>query len=211
MKQILKFLFAAMLILGVTSTWAQPVAPDMLVKKTANEVLEIIKKDKDIQAGDLRRIANLAEEKILPHFDFERMSLMVLGKHWSRASKEQQTRFVNEFRSLLIRTYSSALSKYRNQTIEYRPYRAQPGDTNVTVRTQIVQDGGPPLPIDYDLIKKGDSWKVYDIRIEGVSLVTTYRGQYSPVIRQQGMDGLIKTLVDFNNKGVAASAGSKQG
>lgn len=201
---------AALLLANVAT--AEDVAPDMLVKNTANDVLEIIRKDKDIQNGDMRKISALAEEKILPHFDFERMSRMVLGKHWSRASKEQQQQFVNEFRSLLIRTYASALTKYRNQTIEYKPMRAQPTDTDVTVRTQIVQPGGQPLPIDYSLIKKEDGWKVYDVVIEGVSLVTNYRGQFSTEVRQSGMDGLIQRLAD-KNKQPSSSAVSdrKQG
>lgn len=199
---------AALTLTGIAT--AADVAPDVLVKNTANDVLDIIKKDKDIQNGDMRKITALAEEKILPHFDFERMSRMVLGKHWGKASKEQQQQFVTEFRSLLIRTYASALTKYRNQTIEYKPMRAQPTDTDVVVRTQIVQPGGQPLPIDYSLIKKEDGWKVYDVVIEGVSLVTNYRGQFSTEVRQSGMDGLIQRLADKNKQG-AASGDRKQG
>ncbi len=191
---------------------AEAVAPDVLVKNTANEVLEIVKKDKDIQAGDQKRIFALAEEKILPHFDFERMSRIVLGKHWRSATKEQQDAFVKEFRSLIMHTYSSALSKYRNQTIEYKPLRSQPGDTDVTVKTQILQPGGQPVPVDYSLERDGDGWKVYDVTIEGVSLVTNYRGQFSNEVRQGGVDGLIKKLVDKNNQSSSSSSTSnKQG
>ena len=191
---------------------AETVAPDVLVKNTANEVLEIVKKDKDIQAGDKKKIYALAEEKILPHFDFERMSKDVLGKYWNRASKEQQDTFTKEFRELVMHTYSLALSKYRNQTIEYKPLRAQPGDTDVKVKTQILQPGGEPVPVDYTLEKNGDEWKVYDVTIDGVSLVTNYRGQFSNEVRQGGMDGLIKKLVDKNNQSSSvASTGNKQG
>jgi phospholipid transport system substrate-binding protein len=201
---------AATMLVGVAS--ASDMAPDALVKATATDVLDIIKKDKDIQSGDMRKISALAEEKILPHFDFERMSRMVLGKHWSRATKEQQQQFIAEFRSLLIRTYASALTKYRNQTIEYKPFRAQPSDTEVTVKTQIVQPGGQPLPIDYSLVKKEDGWKVYDVAIEGVSLVTNYRGQFSTEVRQSGMDGLIQRLAEKNKQGsVSTAADRKQG
>jgi len=201
---------AATMLVGVAS--ASDLAPDALVKATATDVLDIIKKDKDIQNGDMRKISALAEEKILPHFDFERMSRMVLGKHWSRATKEQQQQFIAEFRSLLIRTYASALTKYRNQTIEYKPFRAQPSDTEVTVKTQIVQPGGQPLPIDYSLVKKEDGWKVYDVAIEGVSLVTNYRGQFSTEVRQSGMDGLIQRLAEKNKQGsVSTAADRKQG
>jgi|LakWasM128_HOW14_FD_contig_31_311175_length_1386_multi_8_in_0_out_0_2 phospholipid transport system substrate-binding protein len=199
---------AAMLLVNVAT--AEDVAPDVLVKNTANDVLEIIRKDKDIQNGDMRKISALAEEKILPHFDFERMSRMVLGKHWNRATKEQQQQFVNEFRSLLIRTYASALTKYRNQAIEYKPMRAQPSDTDVTVRTQIVQPGSQPLPIDYSLVRKEDGWKVYDVVIEGVSLVTNYRGQFSSEVRQSGMDGLIQRLADKNKQPSSSAASDRK-
>jgi phospholipid transport system substrate-binding protein len=199
---------AAMLLATVAT--AEEVTPDVLVKNTANDVLEIIRQDKDIQNGDMRKISSLAEEKILPHFDFERMSRMVLGKHWNKASKEQQQQFVAEFRSLLIRTYASALTKYRNQTIEYKPMRTQPSDTDVTVRTQIVQPGGQPLPIDYSLVKKEGGWKVYDVVIEGVSLVTNYRGQFSAEVRQSGMDGLIQRLAEKNKQGSAAANGDRK-
>jgi phospholipid transport system substrate-binding protein len=197
-------------LLLATAAIAEDVAPDVLVKNTANDVLEIIKKDKDIQSGDMRKISALAEEKILPHFDFERMSRMVLGKHWGKATKEQQQQFINEFRSLLIRTYASALTKYRNQNIEYKPFRAQPGETDVTVKTQIVQPGGQPLPIDYSLVKREDGWKVYDVVIEGVSLVTNYRGQFASEVRQSGMDGLIQRLAEKNKQGSAAAAGDRK-
>jgi phospholipid transport system substrate-binding protein len=199
---------AAMLL--ATAVVAEDVAPDVLVKNTANDVLEIIKKDKDIQSGDMRKISALAEEKILPHFDFERMSRMVLGKHWSKATKEQQQQFINEFRSLLIRTYASALTKYRNQNIEYKPFRAQPGETDVTVRTQIQQPGGQPLPIDYSLVKREDGWKVYDVVIEGVSLVTNYRGQFASEVRQSGMDGLIQRLAEKNKQGSSSAASDRK-
>lgn len=205
------------LVAGLAFAWcsltvaAETIAPDVLVKNTANDVLEIVRKDKDIQSGDMKKIGQLAEEKILPHFDFDRMSRMVLGKHWNSATKEQQEQFIVEFRSLLIRTYASALAKYRNQTIEYKPLRAQPGDTEVTVKTRVMQSGGQPLPIEYSLVKSNDSWRVYDVVIEGVSLVTTYRGQFSTEVKQSGMDGLIQRLADKNRPSSAAGTDKKQG
>lgn len=210
MKLIVNLIAGLTAMLLAFGASAEVVAPDVLVKNTANDVLEIIKKDKDLQSGDMRKITALAEEKILPHFDFERMSRMVLGKHWNKASKEQQQQFITEFRSLLIRTYASALSKYRNQTIEYKPMRAQPTDTDVTVRTQIVQPGGQPLPIDYSLIKRDDGWKVYDVVIEGVSLVTNYRGQFSTEVKQSGMDGLIQRLAEKNKQPSSATVSDKK-
>ncbi|HEX5539711.1 MAG TPA: ABC transporter substrate-binding protein [Methylophilaceae bacterium] len=174
------------------------VAPDVLVKKTAEDVLAVVKSDKDIQNGDRQKIYALAEEKILPNFDFDRVSRLVLGKYWRSATKEQQAAFQREFRSLMLRTYATALSKYRDQTIDFKPFHMQPGATDVTVESEIIQPGGQPIGVDYTLEKTGDSWKVYDIVIEGVSLVTNYRGQFSNAIRQSGMDGLIKKLSEKN-------------
>lgn len=207
MKLITSFMAAAAMMMASTVFAADVTPPDALVKNTATEVLDVIKKDKDIQAGDMKKIVALTEEKILPHFDFERMSRIVLGRNWTKATKEQQTQFVNEFRTLLVRTYSSALAKYRNQTIEYKPLRAAAGDNDVTVKTEIIQPGGPSVPVDYTLEKRDDGWKVYDVVIEGVSLVTNYRGQFANEIKQGGMDGLIQKLVDKNkqNNGSAAA------
>ncbi|MBL8504973.1 MAG: ABC transporter substrate-binding protein [Methylobacillus glycogenes] len=191
---------AALALLATSSAALAEVGPDALVKSTAEDVLAVVKKDKDIQAGNQNKIFALAEEKILPNFNFERVSRLVLGKAWNKASTEQKQAFQQEFRSLLLRTYATALSKYRNQTIEYKPFRAQDGETDVKVKTQILQPGGQPIPVDYSLEKNGDSWKVYDITIEGVSLVTNYRGQFSNEIRQGGLDGLIQKLAAKNQE-----------
>ena len=197
MRSYIQFILGITMLAFASGAMAE-IAPDALVKTTAEEVLAIVKKDKDIQSGDQKKIFALAEEKILPNFNFDRVCRMVLGKNWTRASKEQQEAFQHEFRSLMLRTYATALSKYRNQTIEYKPLRAQPSDTDVTVKTQILQPGGQPIGVDYSLEKTADSWKVYDIVIEGVSLVTNYRGQFSNEIRQSGMDGLIQKLAEKN-------------
>ena len=201
MKNLMKHILGVGLSLSLTllaPVAMADVAADAFVKTNADDVLEIIKKDKDIQAGDMKKIYDLAEDKILPNFDFERIGRLVLGKHWASATKQQQDDFTREFRSLMIRTYSTALSKYRNQTIEYKPLRAQPTDKDVTVKTLIAQEGGQPIAVDYALEKSGDSWKVFDIAIEGVSLVTNYRGQFSGEVRQSSLDGLIKKLADKN-------------
>jgi phospholipid transport system substrate-binding protein len=199
MNNVIKFLLSISFVAFTNNVMAE-IAPDLLVKKTAEDVLAVVKNDKDIQAGDTKKIYALAEEKILPNFDFDHVSRLVLGKNWTKASKEQQEIFEREFRSLMLRTYSTALSKYRNQTIEYKPLRAQPDDKQVTVKTLILQPGGQPVTVDYSLQKMGDSWKVYDIEIEGVSLVTNYRGQFSNEIRQSSMDGLIQKLVEKNKQ-----------
>lgn len=172
--------------------------PDQLVKKTADDVIDVIKNDKDIQAGNQQKIFDLAEEKILPNFDFEKVSRLVLGKNWTNASAEQKTAFQGEFKTLLLRTYATALSKYKNQVIEYKPFRMEAGADAATVKTAIQQPGGEPIGVDYTLSKKGEDWKVYDIVIEGVSLVTNYRSQFAQEIRQNGLDSLIKKLSDKN-------------
>lgn len=172
--------------------------PDQLVKKTADDVIAVIKSDQEIQSGNQQKIFQLAEEKILPNFDFEKVSRMVLGKNWTKASNEQKAAFQAEFKTLLLRTYATALSKYKNQVIEYKPFRMEAEAESATVKTAIQQAGGEPIAVDYTLSKKADDWKVYDIIIEGVSLVTNYRSQFSQEIRQNGLDSLIKKLSDKN-------------
>jgi phospholipid transport system substrate-binding protein len=174
------------------------ITPDQLVKKTADDVIEVIKNDKDIQAGNQQKIFALAEEKILPNFDFEKVSRLVLGKNWTNATPEQKTAFQAEFKTLLLRTYATALSKYKNQTIEYKPFRMEAGADTATVKTAIQQSAGDPISVDYSLGKKADDWKVFDIVIEGVSLVTNYRSQFAQEIRQNGLDSLTKKLADKN-------------
>jgi phospholipid transport system substrate-binding protein len=191
----------AITLLGFGLTAVAETAPDALVKKTSEEVLEIVRNDQEIQNGNQQKIFALAEEKIMPNFDFDRVCRLVLGRNWANASKEQQANFQNEFRTLLLRTYASALSKYRNQTIQYLPYRAQPDAKRVTVKTQIIQPGAQPIAIDYSLENGDNGWKVYDIVIEGISLVTNYRSQFSNEIRQSGgMDGLIQRLAEKNRQ-----------
>lgn len=207
MMSSVRFLTAvvAVFISTIPVSYADMLAPDVLVKNTATEVLEIIKKDKDIQAGDNKKIVALTEEKIVPHFDFERMSRLVLGKEWKSASKDQQERFTMEFRNLLVRTYSVALAKYRNQTIDYKPFKMAAGDDDVVVKTQILQPGGQPIPIDYALEKGSTEWKVYDVKIDGISLVTNYKGQFSNELKQGSMDALIQKLVDKNHSNAVGS------
>lgn len=205
MKLINKWLLVAMLLAGGAAQ-ASETAPDVLVKETAQDVLAIIKKDKDIQNGNQKRINDLVEAKVLPHFDFKRMTQLAVGKDWRQATPAQQDSLVNEFRTLLVRTYSSSLSAYKNQTIDYKPLRMQPGETDVTVRTVVNQPGGQPIPIDYSLQKTADGWKVYDVVVDNISLVTNYRGSFASEIRKSGIDGLIKTLVEKNRSGESKGA-----
>lgn len=201
MKMFLKLVMSAAFITSMlfnAGVAQAELTADELVKRTADDVLNTIKSDKDIQAGNQQKIFALAEEKIMPNFDFDRVCRMVLGKNWRSATPEQQATFQKEFRTLLLRTYASALGKYRDQVIEYKPMRAEAGAKNVSVKTQILQPGGQPISVDYSLVKAENGWKVYDIVIESVSLVTNYRSQFSSEIRQNGLDSLNKKLADKN-------------
>jgi len=178
-------------------------APDAMVKRVSQDVIATIKADPLVQAGNEARIREVIEAKLVPNFDFPRMTALAMGKNWRAASPEQQKRLADEFKTLLVRTYSGALAKYRDEAIDYKPLRMSPGDTDVTVRTLVMKSGGQPIQIDYSLTKAADGWKVFDVVIGGVSLVTNYRDEFNEQMKNGGVDGLIKTLSD-RNKGVAA-------
>ena len=192
----------AVLALAAAVPAAAQEAPDALVKRVSQEVLQIIKSDPLVQAGNEARIREVIEVKLLPNFDFARMTALAMGRNWRAATPEQQKRLTDEFRTLLVRTYSGALNQYRNETIEYKPLRANPGDTEVTVRTAVIKPAGSPVQIDYSMEKKADGWKAYDVIVGGVSLVTNYRDEFNEQIKAGGIDGLLKTLAD-KNKGPA--------
>jgi phospholipid transport system substrate-binding protein len=169
-------------------------APDALVREVSNDVLTIVRQDQAIQAGDTRRVVDLVEAKVLPHFNFRRMTMLAVGKDWRQATPEQQAKLVEVFRTLLVRTYSNALTQYRDQTIEYKPLRMSGPDTTVRVQTEVRQAGAQPISIDYALEKAEDGWKVFDVIVAGVSLVTNYRGTFAQEVRAGGIDGLIRSL-----------------
>ena len=179
---------------------AQDVAPDILVKNVTQEVIGIVKQDKEIQAGNHKKTVALVEEKVLPHFNFNRMTALAMGQNWRKATPDQQGLLVEQFKTLLVRTYSTALSTYRNQAIDFKPLRAQAADTEVTVRSDVKQPGGEPVSIDYSLEKTPGGWKVYDVIVGGVSLVTTYRDTFTNEVRASGIDGLIKALSEKNRQ-----------
>ena len=182
------------------AVFAQDTAPDTLVKGVTQEVLGVIKQDKDIQAGNQRKTIALVEEKVLPHFNFARMTALAMGPNWRRATPEQQKALIDQFRTLLVRTYSSALSSYRNQVIDFKPMRGHAADADVIVRSEVKQPGGEPVSIDYSMEKTAGGWKVYDVVVGGVSLVTTYRETFTNEVRNNGVDGLIKALADKNRQ-----------
>ena len=192
-----KLILTLITILFSTAIFAG-LAPDEVIRKTADDVISALKSDEVIRNGNKKKLYQLAEEKILPNFDFERISRLVLGKAWRKATDLQKKQFKIEFRTLLLRTYSIALSKYKDQGIEIKPMRMKPADEIVIVKTEIVQGGAQPIKVNYALAKDADSWLVFDIVIEGVSLVTNYRSQFSSVIRSGGMDSLNKRLAKKN-------------
>jgi phospholipid transport system substrate-binding protein len=195
--QVLAWAFAA---LAMPAADAQELAPDALVKAVTQDVIAVIKEDKAIQAGDRKRSIALVEEKVLPHFNFTRMTALAMGPNWRKATPEQQQALVTEFRTLLVRTYSTALTAYRNQAIDVKPLRAKPGDTDVLVRSEVRQSGTEPVTLDYSMEKTGQGWKVYDVTVGGVSLVTTYRETFAAEVRNAGVDGLIKSLAEKNRQ-----------
>lgn len=176
-------------------------APDAMVKRVQQDVLQIIKTDPKVQAGDQARTREVVESKLLPNFDFTRMTALAMGRNWRQATPEQQQRLTAEFRSLLVRTYAGALNQYRDQQINYKPLRAEDKATDVIVRTEVVRPGQQPVQIDYGMEKSGDSWKCYDVIVGGVSLVTNYRDEFNEQIRSGGIDGLIASLQKKNAGG----------
>ena len=200
-KIVLKSALVLISALAAPFSLAQAVAPDVLLNAVTSEVIAIIRQDKDIQAGDPARVADLVETRILPLFDFTRMTRIAVARNWRLATPEQQKALTLEFKTLLVRTYSTALSSYRDQVIEYKPLRVAPDATEVTVRSDVQQSGAERLTIDYDMEKTPAGWKVYDIKIAGVSLVTTYRGTFAGKVRDGGIEGLIKSLSDKNRQG----------
>jgi phospholipid transport system substrate-binding protein len=207
--------FLAVLLFFPVMGFAQELGPEALVKKITTEVLEAIKSDKQLAAGDRQRAIKLAEEKILPHVDFEEATRLAVGRSWQQASPEQRKKLTAEFRNMLVRTYSSAIQPYGGQQMKVMPVRMKPGDTEVTVQNQFVRSGGQPVKIDYSMRKTDNGWKIYDIVVEGVSLVLTYRSEFDAVVKQEGVDGLIKRLAQKNTPaavgGTAGGAASKSG
>ena len=197
-KTLLRGALPLLLLLAAPVGVAQETAPDTLIRNVTEEVLTAVRQDKAIQAGDTKKITALVDAKILPHFDFRRAAQIAVGTAWRRATPEQREGLTREFKALLIRTYSGALAAYRNQAIEILPLRARAADTEVTVRSRVRQPGAEPVFIDYDMEKNGTAWKVYDIRVAGISLVATYRTSFAEEIQNRGIEGLISTLAAKN-------------
>ena len=199
MKKFLGIMIVTFASLLAFTAWSAELSPDRLVDKTVKEVIEIIQKDEELKNGNKDKMLDLIETKILPHFNFTRMTQLAMGQHWSTAAPEQQQKLVNEFRTLLVRTYSNALNSHSNETIKVNPVKQLGDKAETTVRTVVIQGNGKePLPIDYSMEKKPDGWKIYDVTVAGVSLVTNYRGSFNSQVRKGGVEGLLKVLTDKN-------------
>ncbi len=196
--KILMAIFGCLTALALPARAQQDLGPEELVRKVTQDVLDAIKSDKELAAGDKQKALKLAEEKVLPHIDFEEATRLAVGRAWAQATPEQRGRLVEEFRRMLVRTYSSAISAYEGQTMKVLPVRMRPGDTEVAVHNRYIRAGGTPLPVDYQMHKTDQGWKIYDITVEGVSLVLTYRSEFDAIVKQQGIDGLVKRLEEKN-------------
>jgi phospholipid transport system substrate-binding protein len=172
--------------------------PDELVRKVTDDVLNAIKNDKQLAAGDKQKALKLAEEKVLPHIDFAEATRLAVGRAWRQASDEQKKELTEQFRRLLVRTYANAIGRYDGQSMMVWPSGQKPDEKEATVRAQFLRSGGKPVQLEYQMRKTDAGWKVYDIVVEGVSLVLTYRSEFDAVVKQQGIDGLIKRLSEKN-------------
>jgi phospholipid transport system substrate-binding protein len=194
----MRYLLLALSIFIAANAGAQTLAPDELVRKVTADVLDAVKSDQQLQTGDRKKALSLAEQKILPHVDFQEATQLAVGRPWSSATPEQKQRLVAEFRGMLVRVYSNALGIYRGQTMKTLPVHMAQGATEVTVRNQYISDGRPPVAVNYSMKQTPTGWKIYDINIEGVSLVLTYRSEFEQITRASGVDGLIKRLAEKN-------------
>jgi phospholipid transport system substrate-binding protein len=194
MKKLIALLFAGFV---ASAAFAQE-APDAMVQRVTDDVLEIIRKDKDIQNGDTHKVIELVDKKVLPNFNFTHMTSLALGKDWRKASPQQQQQLTAEFKTLLVRTYANALTGYKNQKVVYKPFKMAATDTDVLIRTEVQQPGSKPVQLDYSLEKLESGWKVYDVVVAGISLVSNYRDQFAQEVRNGGIDGLIASVAAKN-------------
>jgi phospholipid transport system substrate-binding protein len=202
-----KYLFSLIIsvaVLFAPAARGADLPPDALARSVTDEVINILRTDKDLQAGNQKKARDLIETKIAPHFNFTSMTRLALGKNWSAASPDQRKALTGEFRALLVQTYTASLIAFKDQKIDYRPLKVAPDDTDVTVRSLVKSSGGgEPVQVDYGMEKTDEGWKVYNVKIGGISLVENYRGTFNTEIQKSGVDGLIKTLREKNRSLVA--------
>lgn len=196
----------ALALLGLAAGALAAPTPDALVKNTAEEVLALVRSDPEIAAGNNSRVYAIVEEKVLGHFDFQRMTRLAVGKHWRQASEAQREALTSNFRTLLVRTYAVALAQFRDRAVEYRPLDGAPTGNEVMVHTLVATPQGKPINMDYRMVRAGEDWKVYDVLVDGVSLVVNYRSQFDATVTEKGIDGLVAMLAEKN----AAAQGGAQ-
>ena len=201
------WLLTTVVALSAMAVQAQAIkAPDALIKEISSDVLDTVKADNSIRAGDVRKVIALVDEKVMPYVDFQRMTASAVGRYWRQATPEQQKRLQEEFKTLLVRTYSGALAQVKDQTVQLKPMRSSPEDTEVVVRSE-VRGKGDPIQLDYRLAKSPSGWKIYDVNVLGVWLVENYRNSFAQEIGTNGVDGLIAKLAERNK--TAAAGGAK--
>jgi phospholipid transport system substrate-binding protein len=203
LTRFLPFLVTAFLATGLAR--AQAVAPDVLVKNVTEEVMTILREDKEIQSGNIQRAMTLIETKVAPHFDFSRMTSLAVGRGWQQISADQRKALTEEFHTLLVRTYANSLTAYSEQSVSFKPSATPDKNGEVTVRSQINKPGAAPIPLDYSLIRNEDGWKVFDVMVANVSLVTNYRSSFASEMNKGGADGLLKALQEKNRRSEAAA------
>ena len=206
MTRILVLLLALSAWAGAPARGAEMLAPDVLARVVTDEVVKILRTDKELAAGNQKKVAEIIETKVAPHFEFTSMTRLAMGRNWKQATPEQHKALSQEFRTLLVRTYTTAFTQYKDQTIEYRPVKLAPGESDVVVKSLIKQPSGQPVSVDYRMEKTDTGWKVYDVKIEGISLVENYRNTFNSEVQRSGIDGLIKSLADKNK---SSQAGTK--
>ena len=210
MTNAIRFVLLSCLLVSGSIGAQEPTPPDVLVKNVTTEVVEIIAKDKEIRSGNRSKLIQVIEARVLPHFNFSSMTALAMGQNWNKATPEQKKRLVEEFKTLLVRTYASALAAYSEQRFDFRPLRARPTDTDVVVNVRVIQPGAQPVPIDYSMEKTAAGWKVYDVMVGGVSLVANYRTEFNSTVREVGIEGLIKNLQAKNRSLAAAPPAEKK-
>lgn len=199
MFSLIKYLFLIAWLATSLPAHAE-MEPDDLAQATTSEVIRIVSADKDMKKGNSKKVYDLVQAKILPHFDFEQMTKLAVGANWKLATSTQQSALIDQFQALLVRTYAASISSVADYKIEYKPLRVKPGETDVTVNSEVSKPGAPPIPIDYRMEKQGKEWKVYDVLVDNVSLVTVYRRSFASEVKRGGIDGLIQTLAKRNQK-----------
>jgi len=204
-RTLTTWLASAAIAFGAAAAQAQTKAPDALIKEVSTDVLDAVKADKSIQSGDVQKIIALVDQKVMPHVNFQRMTSAAVGRYWRQATPDQQKRLQDEFKILLVRTYSGALSQVKDQTVQLKPMRAGPDDSEVVVRTE-VRGKGDPIQLDYRLEKAGDGWKIYDVNVLGIWLVENYRNSFAQEIGANGIDGLITKLAERNKANAGGGA-----